>query len=348
MELLLEKSIFFLLYQNFHFFLLLLIFFHFVLLNLFSLFLIISFSSEEKKQTNMIASLLTFFAFQLLFVGTLSLNTYSIDMFEREIHRRINHLYFTDLTNAVTEIVKTCHCPELSLLPRTQLCKRVRALEDVIPSYFDKFESKNDNEYFSPRLRYHELFVDFFQKVSSQVRRQPKQSMVLDVGCGAGLSTTYLLRSLQHQTTRVLAVDKDPFMIALSKVSHRSRKFINYHMDTVYDHFLEDDEIKRVDYKLMDFRKIGNFGENTFTSVNMNFVLDEVHAFETMKMLRSAKQLLKHDGYLSLLHQKEPGTEYTYLISPSMNEILYSIGFRKVEKIEFKDFSDFEGYVAVV
>jgi len=292
----------------------------------------------------MISTFTSFVVVQLFFVSCLSFKIRSVDIFEREIHRRINHLYFTDLTNAVSEIIKYHHCPKVSLLPKTQILKRVKALENVIPSYLDKFESTVD-DYFSPRLRYHDLFIDYFEKVSSHVGYRSKQT-VLDVGCGAGLSTTYLLRSLPS-TSKVIAVDKDPFMVALSKVSHRSRKFINYNMETVYDHFLEDEEIRRVDYKLTDFRQVGSFGAKTFSSVNMNFVLDEVYAFETIKMIRSAKHLLKPNGYLSLLQYKEPGTEYTFLISPYMEDILYSIGFKNVKKIVFKDFDSFEGYVAV-
>jgi SAM-dependent methyltransferase len=286
-------------------------------------------------------SLYSLFSFFLLASPVFSFNTRLKDTFERDIHKRINHLYFKDLTSAVTNIIRDQPCSELSLLPKEQLFKRIRALKDVIPSYLDMFESERNQEHLSPRLRYHDLLVGFFDKVTPQnIIQGAEPPLVLDVGCGAGLSTTYLLRSL-HPFSRVLAVDKDPFMLALSKVAHRSRNFINYNMETVYDHFLENNEIRRVDYKLIDFRQVENIDTGTFTSVNMNFVLDGVYAFEAVKMLRSAKRLLKQKGYLTLLHTKKPTTEYTCLVSPFMEEILYSVGFSKVEKYVF------EGFVAV-
>ena len=269
----------------------------------------------------------------------------SVDTFERDIHRRIHHHYSAELTTTVAQLIKSHPCQDTSF-DQKQINMRIQALSEVIPSELKKFESKVP--YFSARLRYHELLFSFFEKVATIVPQFiSKNSSVIDVGCGTGLSTTYLIRSL-HPSSRVLAVDKDPFMVALSKVSHHSRNFINYNMESVYDHFLEDHELRRVVYKLVNFFHFESFPK-TFSHINMNFVLDGVHAFETMKMLRTAKTLLKPKGYLTLLQHKEPGTEYTYLISPHMEEILYSIGFLKVKRIIFDDtFPDFEGFVAIM
>ncbi|WP_318642779.1 class I SAM-dependent methyltransferase [Flavobacterium ardleyense] len=150
-------------------------------------------------------------------------------------------------------------------------------------------------------------------------------SKILEVGCGPGNITKYLLE--KRQDFDVLGIDISPNMIEFAKVNNPTANF-----------------------EIMDIRQIDQF-ESKFDAIVCGFCLPYLSEKDCLKLIRDSSNLLNNDGviYLSFVEgdlaksgfQTSSSGDRTYFYYYNLQYlklILFENNFKEIQtqKVEYK------------
>lgn len=140
--------------------------------------------------------------------------------------------------------------------------------------------AKQYKEKFTDFTLYHPTYDLFCNLISKNC------AVILDVGCGPGLVTKYLLQ--QRADFKILAIDVSTAMIELAK-----------------------QECQEVDFRVMDCREITTINKN-FDGVMCAFCLPYLTKDDIEKLLREISSMLNANGilYLSTMEGDEEKSGY--------------------------------------
>lgn len=131
-----------------------------------------------------------------------------------------------------------------------------------------------------------DLYNDTYELFSSLF--PAKNSSVLDVGCGPGNITNYLLR--RRPDLKITGVDLAPNMVAIAQENNPTAQF-----------------------HVMDCRDISQITEK-YDAIVCGFTIPYLSKYETKKLIQDCTALLKPKGffYLSLINGKYEDSDYQY------------------------------------
>lgn len=131
-----------------------------------------------------------------------------------------------------------------------------------------------------------DLYNDTYELFSSLI--PARYSSILDVGCGPGNITAYLLR--KRPDLKITGVDLAPNMLEIAKANNPSAEF-----------------------QLMDCREISKL-QGPFDAIVCGFTIPYLTKEETGKLIEDCSALLKPGGivYFSLIEGKYENSGYQY------------------------------------
>lgn len=137
----------------------------------------------------------------------------------------------------------------------------------IAVNIFDQKAELYQDKYMDVSL-YHDSFDTFCERI------KPRGANVLELACGPGNITQYLLQ--KRQDFHLLATDLAPNMLALAKLNNPGAEF-----------------------QLLDAKKISELGQK-FDAIMCGFCLPYLSKEEAIKLIEDASQILTEQGVLYL------------------------------------------------